>query len=708
LRQQRWFDAWFVQHELARRQSDDARDLAQFCTALTRLLDGLEGVLPEVAFLTPEETLSYLHQCVSWDRHRVALPEVPMYLDVRLAGCDVHPGHTVRLGSQWLRPLGLVSWPDELGFHLPTALQQVDFPYRFTVRWLALGKTDAKRLLDDYMRKWQLQHKSLLTLVLEAITRQPGTKVNQDAVENAASIEAALGALETDQVSYGYCTPTVLVWGDTPDLLQARTRRMEQILQQQGCIAHAETVNAMAAWVGTLPGHVYHNVRKPPLPSLSLAYLMPHGAVWAGPSHDAHVQGPPLFVASTDGVPFRFVLHQGEVGNVMLLGPTRTGKSALLAFMAMQFVRYPQAQVFLFDKNYALKCVTLAAGGAHYALGGDATRGVQPLGRIDRSEAERRWAQEWLQDLFTAQGFVLTPDEQGEIWQALQRLAQQPPPLRRLSVFHTLFQVQRLKPALQAFMEGGRYAFFDAPTDSFDVQQWTCFETNELLELPAAVPHALSYIFHRLEARFTGVPTLVALDEGWKYLDHPVFAPKIADWLKARAKSNVAVVLSTQEVFDAERTTLWQAIQGSCATWVYLPNPAALNEDVLPYYRKCGLTDAQIALIAHSRPRRDYLYVSPAGCRLFQLPLGAVELALCASSTPEDLVRMAEVSARHHERGEPYPAAWLRAKGLDWAAEIFNEQRGGQEEAGLASAACQAHPEELLRFLTPVAPSTGG
>jgi type IV secretion system protein VirB4 len=242
-------------------------------------------------------------------------------------------------------------------------------------------------------------------------------------------------------------------------------------------------------------------------------------------------------------------------------------------------------------------------------------------------------------------------------------------------------------------MSGGRYAFFDAPADSFDVQQWTCFETNELLELPAAVPHALSYIFHRLEARFTGVPTLVALDEGWKYLDHPIFAPKIADWLKARAKSNVAVVLSTQEVFDAERTTLWQAIQGSCATWVFLPNPAALNEDVLPYYRKCGLSDAQIALIAHSRPRRDYLYVSPAGCRLFQLPLGAVELALCASSTPEDLVQMEEVYARHHEKGEPYPAAWLRAKGLDWATEIFLEQLGRQEEEVPAPAASAGRGE---------------
>src|SRR5918994_5552252 len=96
---------------------------------------------------------------------------------------------------------------------------------------------------------------------------------------------------------------------------------------------------------------------------------------WAAPPRPPPVEGPPLFTASSDGVPFRFVLHQGEVGNTVIMGPTRSGKSALMGFMAMQFLRYPDAQVFCFDKDLSLYCATVMAGGAHYHLGGSTTRG---------------------------------------------------------------------------------------------------------------------------------------------------------------------------------------------------------------------------------------------------------------------------------------------------------------------------------------------
>src|ERR1039458_2297133 len=41
---------------------------------------------------------------------------------------------------------------------------------------------------------------------------------------------------------------------------------------------------------------------------------------------------------------------------------------------------------------------------------------------------------------------------------------------------------------------------------------------GEKLVLPV-----LSYLFHRIEQRFTGAPTLLILDEAWVMLAHPVF-----------------------------------------------------------------------------------------------------------------------------------------------------------------------------------------
>ena len=56
----------------------------------------------------------------------------------------------------------------------------------------------------------------------------------------------------------------------------------------------------------------------------------------------------------------------------------------------------------------------------------------------------------------------------------------------------------------------------------------------------------LTYLFHRLEARFDGRPTLLILDEAWVFLDNPLFAARIREWLKVLRKKNVAVVFATQ------------------------------------------------------------------------------------------------------------------------------------------------------------------
>ena len=64
----------------------------------------------------------------------------------------------------------------------------------------------------------------------------------------------------------------------------------------------------------------------------------------------------------------------------------------------------------------------------------------------------------------------------------------------------------------------------------------------------------LTYLFHRLEARFDGRPTLLILDEAWIFLDDAIFAARIREWLKTLRKKNVAVVFATQSLADIERS----------------------------------------------------------------------------------------------------------------------------------------------------------
>ncbi|REN03722.1 conjugal transfer protein TrbE, partial [Mycobacterium tuberculosis] len=80
-----------------------------------------------------------------------------------------------------------------------------------------------------------------------------------------------------------------------------------------------ETLNAVDAWLSSIPGNAYANVRQPIVSTLNLAHMMPVSAVWAGPEKNAHLDGPPLIVTRTDGAtPFRLVTHIGDVGHTLV------------------------------------------------------------------------------------------------------------------------------------------------------------------------------------------------------------------------------------------------------------------------------------------------------------------------------------------------------------------------------------------------------
>jgi type IV secretion system protein VirB4 len=676
-RKQQWYEQLFTTG--AQFQVTDAENRASFLRQVTRWSDALAGVLPEVRWLTPDETVTYLKNTVCWDRTPIKLPAIPMYLDSQLTSADFLPGHTPQLGQvlpgshparleKYVRPIAVKTWPEDLGYTIPATLQSLPFPYRFTVRWIALDKQDGESVLRDYQSKWE-------QLIWEG-WRIIGTLFPSDAQDQADSLEDALLDVKDDRVTIGYLTPIVTVWGDTLEELEGREREVLKLLQHHGLLCMPEVVNANHAWQGTLPGDNYHGVRTPPLPSLALAFLLPHASIWAGPPRDTHLDDVPLFVASSDGTPFRYVMHgEGEEGHGVIVGPTRRGKSAMLGFMAMQFLRYRNAQgpaqVFCFDKDYSLYGATVLAGGSHYDLGRSGTQGFHVLGRLDDGPNELRWAQTWLEEVFAAHGMPPTAEERDEIWQALGRVARHPPPLRTLSTFAQCFQVRRLKPGLTAFLQGGTYSYFDASEDSFALDWWTTFEMHAILEQPAALPHAMQYIFHRMDAAFDGRPTIVIMDEAWKLLEHPIMRNQIKDFLKSKAKKGVAVVLSWQEIVDASTSPLWQAIVASCSTEIYLPNDKALNQDVLPHYRSVGLQQGHIQTIAMARRHADYLYKSATATRLFQMCLSPIERLLVAASTQEEIAALRALQGQ--DLDESLCAAWLRAQGYPQEADVYEE-----------------------------------
>jgi type IV secretion system protein VirB4 len=658
-------------------QRDWSEALGRFIAETDRALDLLAGIMPEVRALGDEETLTFLHNAVSAARHRVAVPETPIYLDAFLADTPLTGGLEPMLGELHVRTLTLLGFPALSRPGILDSLNHQDFGYRWVTRFIALDKADATRALTRLRRQWFNKRKSVTALLREVMTNQPVQLTDSDADNKVADADAALQELGGDDVAFGYLTTTITVADRDPAAAGEKVRAVERVVNGLGFTVKRERLNAVEAWLSSLPGQVYANVRQPLIHTLNLAHLMPLSSVWAGPTRNAHLGGPPLLFAETSGsTPFRLSTHVGDVGHSIVVGPTGAGKSVLLALLALQFRRYPGARIFMFDKGWSARAAVLAMGGTHHELGasgdtGEPALAFQPLRRIHEA-ATRSWAAEWLTGLLEHEKVAVTPEVKEMIWSALLSLASAPPAERTLTGLSLLLQSNALKAALQPYtLEGPFGALLDAAEDRLALADVHCFETETLMSRPGAVPPVLSYLFHRLDERFDGAPTLLLLDEAWLFLDNPLFAARIREWLKVLRKKNVAVIFATQSLADISASSIAPAVIESCPQRIFLPNDHAVEPQARAAYEGFGLNARQIELIARATPKRDYYLQSAQGNRLFDLDLGRIALALCGASDPASQRLIDRLLQEYGE--EQFLGRLLDARGLGWAADLIDQ-----------------------------------
>jgi type IV secretion/conjugal transfer VirB4 family ATPase len=661
--------------------------LDSFIERTDQLMALLETMMPLARWLSDEETLTYLHDCISDRPHRVAVPSTPFHLDALLPDAALIGGLAPKLGAKHLRVISVRSFVTETEPGLLDALNRLPISYRWVTRFLPLDREEARKELEKIRKRWFSQRVGLGAMLRAALFKDEPVLHDNAAANHAADADAALQELGADAIGAGYATLTITVADEDENAADEAVRQIQQVADGLGFVTQVETVNAIEAWLGSLPGSAYADVRRPILLTPSLAHLLPTSAVWAGPERNAHLGGPPLMLTATDGAtPFRLDLHAGDVGHTMIVGPTGAGKSVLLATLVAQWRRYAGAQVYLFDKGRSARAAILGMGGAFFDLGEDGALGLQPLERIDEA-SERAWALDWIAGLIASANVAVTPELRAELWRALDILGQRPQEDRTLTLYSALVQDASVRAALQPFTHAGPHGrLLDHDQTSLGYGAVQAFEMDDLMRRPQAAGAVLSALFHVLERRFDGSATLLVLDEAWLFLKDAFFAAQVQDWLKTLRKKNVAVVFASQELADVEASPIASTIIEACLTRIFLPNDRAREPRSRAFYERLGLNARQIALISNATPKRDYYLVARDGCRLFELGLGPATLAFVGASRPDDHKLMDRVLA--DAGAQSFAAAWLDARGLRDAARAvrrFESQANPQSVSAPAA-----------------------
>jgi type IV secretion system protein VirB4 len=678
--------AFFVQGA-ERSGVDWERVLDGFAVALQMIENRLAGRLT-LERLDADRLLTHLHKCLTGLTHPVRTPPHGSYLNAVLADQELVGGFEPRIGRMVVRAVAVHGYPHESTAGHCDFLNTLPFAFRWSHRVLPLGTHEAAKQIRGHQLQWFKKRKGAGAWVQEMVggKRDAAPRVDDDLWidQDARGLaeDAARAAAENASGAVRFCFSTQVAIVMEPDRSRADFVAGEilKVLNDAGFPGRVETVNALEAYLGSLPGHGYPNLRRPLLSTRNIADLLPVTSVWPGlatnPSPFFPPNSPPLLWAATAGAtPFRVNLHDSDVGHTLILGKTGSGKSVLLALLAAQFLRYPGAQVFAFDVGYSMWALAQASRARHYDLAAgraDVLR-FQPLARIDDA-GERAWAAEWLETVFALQGVTVTPSLHARIDRALELVARNDQPHRTLIELTVQLQDEMLSAALRPYTVAGNYGeLLDATSDALADGRFQVFEMKHLLALDdrVALP-VLLYLFRRIEQRLDGSPTLIEIDEAWMALMHSLFGARVNQWLLQLRKQNAAVVLATQSPAQLAQLPHRHTITDSCVTKIYLPNPDAATPVQAPLYSDLGLNEREIAMVAQAAPKRHYYLKSPRGSRLFELGLGPVALSFLAAQPGASM----EETRRHIEtliaaHGEAWPSAHLEERGLgNWAEQL--------------------------------------
>jgi len=489
-------------------------------------------------------------------------------------------------------------------------------------------------------------------------TQQRKMEQTEDlAVSQSNEIDEALDSVMAGASAFGEHHLTVLPIVASLDALKDAIAAIESELMKLGIMGIREDLNMEPCFWAQLPGNFHYIARRSNISTANIAGFVSLHNYPAGQAQGNH-WGPAVTLLHTQsGTPYFFNFHVDDVGHTILIGPTGSGKTALLNFLCAQSRKFG-GKLFYFDRNHGAEIFLRALGGSYAHLSPAESPGFNPLQLPDTPE-NRHFLCNWLKSLLSAHGEGASTDETARIASAIDGSYKLPSASRTLANIAPFLGMEgpgRLATRLALWHSGGAFAnLFGSQRDGLSLQNPVMgFDMGDILKSPQTLAPVLLYLFQRIAMSLDGTPTLIVLDEAYELFKNPLFAAEIKMGLKTFRKLNASLIFATQSVDDAIESPISRTLISETATHIYFPNPKATNA----YQTEFKLSARELALIRDELDKESRFFLLKHGrdSVVAKVDLtGMSDVMSVLSGRAETVTRMTRL---RQERGESHHQ-WL-------------------------------------------------
>ena len=614
------------------------------------------------------QVLEFFSYLLSLERVRVPLPRSPVNevlatsrLSFGVEAIEYRCPTQTWLGAM----LGIKEYPTPTVVGMYNRLLSAPFAFVLTQSFAFLTKASSQALLQ----------------------RQFNRMVNAGdfARSQAEELKDALDALTSNAFVMGDHHFTLQVLSPVPEdevlapapirmrALNDHVARARAILADTGMTVAREDLGMEGAFWAQLPGNFPMRPRKAAITSRNFAAMAPFHNYPAGRANDNHWGEALTLLVSSARSPYYFSLHASDptdpdggsrkdTGHTFICGPTGSGKSVFIGFLAATLARRGVTQV-LFDKDRGLEILVRALGGEYRALKAGDSTGFNPL-QLPPTPRNVEFLKEWLR-LLARGPTPLSSREQSDLDQALRGVLSLEVRARRLSrliEFTDPTRSEGIFARLARWCEsaGGEYsAIFDNTEDVVVPRLSGCatigFDVTEFLDHEIARAPVTLYLFHLVRSLLDGRPLVCWMDEFWRLLADPAFASFAKDGPKTWRKLNAVMCLATQSASDVLDSPISRTIIEQTPTKIFFPN---IDASAAEYMEGFGLSEREFGLVKEELEPGSRMFLVKQGHAsvVCQLDLKGFDAELSVISG-----RATEVKRLHEiitETG-PDPNSWL-------------------------------------------------